>query len=196
MPVEGEAPACDVLATEWKVRGIGDEPDNREKIETLRRKLYAKAKAEPGSSGAATRSVRADQAVLDQERLRGPQGPQARPATWRPAACLRVKSPGEPDAGNPHVRFDERGEETERWPMAPKSPRLSPTLLEPNRLAHRADPLGETRCGEALRGRADGDQGDAELSSARKVPFRKSLTRPQGRCHRGSGRTGERRRGR
>src|ERR1700680_2739702 len=61
MPVEGEAPACDVLATEWKVSGIGDEPDNREKIETLRRKLYAKAKAEPGSSGAATRSVRADQ---------------------------------------------------------------------------------------------------------------------------------------
>jgi len=70
-------------------------------------------------------------AVLDRERLRGPQGPQARPATWRPAACLRVKSPGEPDARNPHVRFDERGEETERWPMAPKSPRLSSTLLEP-----------------------------------------------------------------
>src|ERR1700680_4235266 len=69
-------------------------------------------------------------AVLDRERLRGPQGPQARPATWRPAVCLRVKSPGEPDARNPHVRFDERGEETERWPMAPKSPRLSSTLLE------------------------------------------------------------------
>ena len=28
MPVEGEAPACDVLATVWKVSGIGDEPDN------------------------------------------------------------------------------------------------------------------------------------------------------------------------
>src|SRR6266545_3754716 len=28
MPVEGEAPACDVLATVWTVSGIGDEPDN------------------------------------------------------------------------------------------------------------------------------------------------------------------------
>jgi hypothetical protein len=36
-----------------------------------------------------------------------------------------VKSPGEPDARNPHVRFDEREEETERWPMAP-SYRASP----------------------------------------------------------------------
>src|SRR6516164_2885458 len=31
MPVEGEAPACDVLATVWKVSGIGDEPDNPRK---------------------------------------------------------------------------------------------------------------------------------------------------------------------
>ena len=31
---------------------------------------------------------------------------------------------GEPDAGNPHVRFDERGLETE-----PKQPRQSSTLL-------------------------------------------------------------------
>jgi hypothetical protein len=31
MPVEGGAPACDVLATVWKVSGIGDEPDNRRK---------------------------------------------------------------------------------------------------------------------------------------------------------------------
>ena len=33
--------------------------------------------------------------------------------------CLTVKPVGEPDAGNPHVRFDERGWETERWPQAP-----------------------------------------------------------------------------
>ena len=32
--------------------------------------------------------------------------------------CLEVKPVGEPDAGNPHVRFDERGEETERCRMA------------------------------------------------------------------------------
>ena len=31
---------------------------------------------------------------------------------------LVVKSVGEPDAGNPHVRFDERGWETERCRMA------------------------------------------------------------------------------
>src|SRR5258706_12779713 len=29
---------------------------------------------------------------------------------------LTVKPVGEPDAGNRHVRFDERGWETERWP--------------------------------------------------------------------------------
>jgi hypothetical protein len=33
--------------------------------------------------------------------------------------CLRTKPVGEPDAGNPHVRFDERGWETERCRMAP-----------------------------------------------------------------------------
>ena len=30
--------------------------------------------------------------------------------------CLNVKPVGEPDAGNPHVRFDERGWETEPCP--------------------------------------------------------------------------------
>jgi hypothetical protein len=29
-----------------------------------------------------------------------------------PAVCPATKPVGEPDAGNPHVRFDERGEET------------------------------------------------------------------------------------
>ena len=29
-----------------------------------------------------------------------------------------MKPVGEPDAGNPHVRFDERGRETERLPKA------------------------------------------------------------------------------
>ncbi len=32
--------------------------------------------------------------------------------TWPSAVCLAVKPVGEPDAGNPHVRFDERGGET------------------------------------------------------------------------------------
>jgi hypothetical protein len=39
-----------------------------------------------------------------------------------------MKPVGEPYAGNPHVRFDERGGETERWPHGPKQPRLFSTL--------------------------------------------------------------------
>jgi hypothetical protein len=42
---------------------------------------------------------------------------------------LETKLVGEPDAGDRPVRFDERGEETERWALsAPKPPRLSSTL--------------------------------------------------------------------
>jgi len=40
-----------------------------------------------------------------------------------------VKPIGKPSAGNRHARFDERGWETERWPMAPSyraHPRLYP----------------------------------------------------------------------
>ena len=43
--------------------------------------------------------------------------------------CLRVKSVGKPDAGNRHVRFDERGEETGGCQFGP-APRLSSTLPE------------------------------------------------------------------
>ena len=42
--------------------------------------------------------------------------------------CLTMKPVGKPDAGNPHVRFDERGRETERCPTRPKPPRPSSTL--------------------------------------------------------------------
>ena len=35
--------------------------------------------------------------------------------------CFIVKPVGEPDAGNPHVRFDERGGETEQ-PLLPSRP--------------------------------------------------------------------------
>src|SRR5215831_15522571 len=40
---------------------------------------------------------------------------------------LVVKPIGKPSAGNRHARFDERGWETERWPMAP-SYRAHPRL--------------------------------------------------------------------
>src|SRR5215472_11477518 len=57
--------------------------------------------------------------VLLQRRLWGTRGVTPRTPTLVPrAACLTVKPVGEPDAGNPHVRFDERGWETERCRMA------------------------------------------------------------------------------
>ncbi len=45
-----------------------------------------------------------------------------------PVVGLAAKPVGEPDAGKPHVRFDERGGETERLPIGSKPPRLSSTL--------------------------------------------------------------------
>ena len=36
-----------------------------------------------------------------------------------PAVCLKVKPVGKPDAGDPHVRFDERGWETGLRATAP-----------------------------------------------------------------------------
>jgi hypothetical protein len=46
-----------------------------------------------------------------------------------PVVCLALKPVGEPDAGDRHVRFDERGWETERWPLAP-SYRAHPRLYQ------------------------------------------------------------------
>ena len=46
----------------------------------------------------------------------------------RSAVGLDVNPAFDPDAGNPHVRFDERGGETECRPQ-PEKPRLSSTLL-------------------------------------------------------------------
>ena len=47
MPVEGEAPASDMFAMEPKVEGLAMSLTTPEKIGTLQRTLYAKAKAEP-----------------------------------------------------------------------------------------------------------------------------------------------------
>jgi len=52
------------------------------------------------------------------------------------SVCLAVKPVGEPDAVAPHVRFDDWGWETGRWPLAP-SYRAHPRLY---RLRHPADP--------------------------------------------------------
>lgn len=49
-------------------------------------------------------------------------------AQWTPAVGRTVKPVGKPDAGNQHVRFDERGWETERLLRA-QPPRPSSTLF-------------------------------------------------------------------
>ena len=59
------------------------------------------------------------------------------------AVCLAVKPVGEPDTGNRYVRFDERGWETGRWPLAP-SYRAHPRLYQPARHRATAPPSGGT----------------------------------------------------
>ena len=82
---------------------------------------------------------------------------ESRPMRDRPIVCWRVKPVGEPCAGNPHARFDERECGNGAWHAAieartgkprhgtmpkPKPPRHLSTL--PNRL-----PRSSTSCGTA-----------------------------------------------
>jgi hypothetical protein len=59
--------------------------------------------------------------------------------------CLSVKPVGEPDAGNRHVRFDERGWETERCRMAQATaPILDSTkaaITSPTDFSPQSEPL-------------------------------------------------------
>src|ERR1700758_2815791 len=64
-----------------------------EKTRTLQRKLYRKAKEK-----------------------KPPRRGRLRPELF--SVCLTMKLVGKPDAGNRHVRFDERGQETECCHMA------------------------------------------------------------------------------
>src|SRR5437867_9147159 len=51
-------------------------------------------------------------------------------ALWPAVVCSAMNPVGKPDAGNRHVRFDERGEETERCRMAQvTAPLLDSTAL-------------------------------------------------------------------
>ena len=70
-----------------------------EKIRTLHKKLYAKAKRE--CHKVSERETRASAF--------------AGASSVGTLACLGVKPVREPDAGEPHVRFDERVGETEPW---------------------------------------------------------------------------------
>ena len=82
---------------------IGDKPANTGKLGSLQRKLYVKAKVER----------------QHQVPSRGPDRSIQRSESASPSAdSVDVKPAGEPDAGNRHVRFDERREETGRSRMA------------------------------------------------------------------------------
>jgi hypothetical protein len=85
-----------------EVKVIGDEPENTDYDPGPQRKLYREAKMY--APGVANTSI-----------------------SWPPFACLSVKPVGEPDAADRHVRFDERGWETEPCRML-RLPRPSSTL--------------------------------------------------------------------
>src|SRR5262249_60006947 len=75
-------------------------------------------------SGAATQGPLArDGALFRGRRLRG-AGRVPAPAlcSWVACACLGVKPVREPDAGKPHVRFDEEGRETRDGPLREGTP--------------------------------------------------------------------------
>ena len=75
-------------------------------IRTLQRKLYRQAKES-----------------------KPPRRGRLRPELF--SVCLTVKPVGEPDAGDRHVRFDERGWETERCRMAQATaPVLDSTIYD------------------------------------------------------------------
>src|SRR5579863_4558905 len=59
-----------------------------------------------------------------------PHGGQGEPSGRTAAQSCRTKMIGEPDAGNPHVRFDEGRQET-----CVRAARLSPTLQSPQGLS-------------------------------------------------------------
>src|SRR5262249_61798969 len=73
---------------------------------------------------------------------------------------LVVKPIGKPSAGNRHARFDERGWETERWPMAP-SYRAHPRLYQS--ATHRETSTWSAAGGRAgaaaIRGRGEAARG-------------------------------------
>ena len=89
MPAEGIWCAFE----DGEVTVIGDEPANTDCDPDPSEKLYRKAK---------------ERKRLHRRRLR--------PQLF--SVCLTMKPVGEPDAGDRHVRFDERGWETERCRMA------------------------------------------------------------------------------
>jgi len=66
---------------------------------------------------------------------------------WARVRESAMKPVGKPDAGNPHVRFDERGRETGRRPQAPAPAPILDSTLQVNRDSARLKPCPATRPG-------------------------------------------------
>ena len=84
---------------------IGAEPDTPSKIRELPIKLYRKAKNEKASQGVVARHPPVPRGTGVWLYGRVPSARANRRRVREPA----MKLVGKPDAGNPHVRFDERG---------------------------------------------------------------------------------------
>ncbi len=97
---------------------IGDEPGN------TRKHPEASAGALPQGEGWSRATVSSRDTSL----------------TWPSAVCLAVKPVGEPDAGNRHVRFDERGGETGPRQARLRRPPRKRRPLPPEAYRHRAPP--------------------------------------------------------
>jgi hypothetical protein len=87
---------------------------------------------------------------------RGSQTISGKP--WRNTVGLGVKPVGKPDAGNRHVRFDERGGETDRQ----AAPCLSSTLPAPVLVGR--SPNAGTRCRGAVPPSSGGPEQEAPAS--------------------------------
>ena len=89
------------------------------------------------------------------------------PAPTCPAVGLAVKPVGEPDAGDRHVRFDERGWETERWPR----PQATAPILNLPSISDWTSSKRHQRGDAALNGGLPGDKcasaGDARYAQSR-----------------------------
>ena len=75
------------------------------------------------SAAAAQGPLARDAALLRGRGLRGAgRVPAPALSSWAACACLGVKPVREPDAGKPHVRFDEQGRETRDGPLGEWTP--------------------------------------------------------------------------
>src|ERR1700730_14588103 len=99
-----------------------------------------------------------------------------------PDVCLTMKPVGKPDAGNPHVRFDERGGETERCRMAPATaPVLDSTAQAKERRGRRGRDLrsGDKALDALCRRAHAGEPGGAHASNGLERPCGRSRPTPR-----------------